>query len=116
MTDEYTKAIEAAINSLRSKQPKTLGKKAQLVQFVDQLRDLLAAGWSRAELVAEIKANGGSVSPALLRDVLQLPPAKSQKRTGKKPMKDEAPISLWADEVSTAQVINGDVQSPTYAE
>ena len=43
---------------------------------MDQLRALIAAGWTRSEIIGEVKALGGKMSPALLRDVLQMAPAK----------------------------------------
>lgn len=76
MTDPSLTAIEAAIQNLRARQPKPRGRREALAPYVDQLRALIAAGWTRAEIIGEIKALGGQMSPALLRDVLQMPPVK----------------------------------------
>lgn len=83
MTDD-TEAIALAIKSLKSKAPKQRGKRAVLVPFLPAIRELIASGWSRAEIVAEIRTMGGSVSPALLRDVLVLPPNKRNAKTTNK--------------------------------
>jgi len=72
MSDLSTNAIETAIKNLSARQPKPRGRREILAPYVPQLRALLAAGWSRAEIVAEIKAAGAKMSPALLRDVLQI--------------------------------------------
>lgn len=79
MTDHSSTAIEAAIRNLQARRPKPRGHRQELAPYVDQLRALIAAGWTRAEIIAEIKALGGKMSPALLRDVLQIPPTKSTK-------------------------------------
>jgi len=76
MTDQSSTAIQAAIENLQMRQPKPHGRKQALAPFVPQLRELIAAGWTRAEIIAEVKALGGQMSPALLRDVLQIAPAK----------------------------------------
>ena len=78
MTDQSAtaSAVEAALQNLRARRPRPRGRRQELAPYVDQLRELLAMGWTRSEIIGEIKALGGQMSPALLRDVLQLPPAK----------------------------------------
>lgn len=90
MTD-HTDAIALAIESLKSKTPRQRGKRAALAPFLPAIRELIASGWSRAEIVAEIKTMGGSVSPTLLRDVLALPPDKRKAKTTnrRKPRHDQ---------------------------
>lgn len=83
-----TSPIAQAIESLKSKRPRPRGKKAALAPFVPALRDLVAAGWTRTEIVREIRAMGGRVSPALLRDVLALPTEDRRKRNHWKPKID----------------------------
>lgn len=83
MTDDAS-PIAQAIESLKAKRPRPRGKKAQLAPYVPALRELVAAGWTRSEIVREIRAKGGRVSPALLREVLALPPDGSRKRNHSK--------------------------------
>lgn len=78
-----TDAVALAIESLKSKTPKQRGKRAALAPFLPAIRELIAAGWTRAEIVAEIRTMGGSTSPALLRDVLALPQDKRKPRKPK---------------------------------
>jgi len=87
MSDLSQIAIETAIKNLSARQPKPRGRREILSPYVPQLRALLAAGWSRAEIVAEIKACGAQMSPALLRDVLQIDPNKPQRTAKPKSMK-----------------------------
>lgn len=86
-----TQAVARAIESLKSKPPKQRGKRAALAPFLPAIRELIASGWTRAEIVAEIKTMGGSVSLGLLRDVLALPPdqRKSKTRNKGKPRHDQ---------------------------
>jgi len=90
MTDQTSNALQAAIETLQARRPKPRGRKQALVPYVPQLRELIAAGWSRAEIDAEVKALGGKMSPALLRDVLQLPPAKPKQVSRPKSAKPSA--------------------------
>jgi hypothetical protein len=78
MTD-LTIALESAIKNLQARRPDPRGRRDALAPYVPQLRELLAAGWTRSEIIGEIKALGGRISPALLRDVLQIAPAKPKK-------------------------------------
>ena len=93
MTEQSLSAVESAIQNLQARQPKPRGRRQELAPYVDQLRALIAAGWSRTEIVAEVKALGGKMSPALLRDVLQLPPAKPKKASRTKTAKPNASAS-----------------------
>ncbi len=90
MSDLSKNAIETAIKNLSARQPKARGRREVLAPYVPELRALLAAGWSRAEIVAEIKACGARISPALLRDVLAIHTDRPQKiaktRPGKRPI------------------------------
>lgn len=79
MSDQSLSAIELAIQNLKSRTPKPKGRRQVLAPYVPALRELLAAGWSQAEIVAEIKGQGVQMSPALLRAVLQIDPAKPKK-------------------------------------
>ena len=103
MTDQSSTAIQAAIENLQMRQPKPHGRKQALAPFVPQLRELIAAGWTRAEIIAEVKALGGKMSPALLRDVLQIAPAKPEKVNRQKPAKLSplAPPSLASQPAPT---------------
>jgi len=78
MTDQSptANAVEAALQNLRARRPRPRGRRQELAPYVDQLRELLALGWTRSEIIGEVRALGGKMSPALLRDVLQLPQAK----------------------------------------
>jgi hypothetical protein len=67
-------AIAQAIERLKSRQPKQRGRRAAVAPFAEQLRELISQGWTRSEIVGEIKMLGGHMSPALLRDVLGIPP------------------------------------------
>lgn len=92
MTDQST-AVASAIRTLQARQPKPRGRRQELAPFVEPLRALIAAGWSRTEIVAEIKARGGRMSPALLRDVLQIAPPKPAKAKPTKTAKPNASVS-----------------------
>jgi hypothetical protein len=93
MTDQSLTAVESAIQNLQARQPKPRGRRQELAPYVDQLRALIAAGWTRAEIIAEVKALGSKMSPALLRDALQLPPAKPSKAKQTKTAKPNASAS-----------------------
>jgi hypothetical protein len=87
MSDPFQNAIETAIQNLSARQPKWRGRRDVLAPYVPALRALLAAGWSRTEIVAEIKACGARISPALLRDVLAIHADRPQKIAKGKPGK-----------------------------
>ena len=55
---------------LKNAAPKRRGRKQLLAPYADQLRRYVAAGWSRKEIVAEMRALGISVSAGTLRSVL----------------------------------------------
>src|SRR5271154_5830238 len=93
MTEQSLSAVESAIQNLQARQPKPRGRRQELAPYVDQLRALIAAGWGRTEIVAEVKALGGKMSPALLRDALQLPPATPKKASRTKTAKPNASAS-----------------------
>lgn len=87
MTEFAASAIEAAIQNLQARRPKPRGRRQELAPYVDELRKLIASGWSRSEIVNEVKALGGKMSPALLRDVLQITPAEPEAKQKKLPRK-----------------------------
>jgi hypothetical protein len=93
MTDDTTSVIKKALENLRARRPKPRGRRQEFAPFADQLRELLAAGWTRTEIVAEVKALGGKMSPALLRDVLQIAPAKPKTASRTKTAKPSASLS-----------------------
>ncbi|WP_039887709.1 hypothetical protein [Acidiphilium sp. PM] len=83
MSDNMTQTdISAAMalldEKLKNTQPKRRGRKQLLAPYADQLRRYVAAGWSRKEIVAEMRAMGISISAGTLRNVLG---EKSVKRT-----------------------------------
>ncbi|KDM65770.1 hypothetical protein [Acidiphilium sp. JA12-A1] len=84
MTEMTEYDISAAMSlldeKLKNAQPKRRGRKALLAPYADQLRRYVAAGWSRKEIVAEMKALGISISAGTLRNVLG---EKSVKRESK---------------------------------
>ena len=43
------------------------------------LRELLATGRTRSDIIAEFRAVGANISPALLRETLEIPAAKGRK-------------------------------------
>jgi hypothetical protein len=103
-------AIEAAILNLQARQPNPRGRKQELARFVPQLRELIAAGWTRAEIIGEIKACGAQMSPALLRDVLQIAPAKPKqvnRPKQAKPILSDAPTPTSPPEPETAPLFRG---------
>ncbi len=79
MSDQLLNAIEAAIRNMESRSPKPKGRREVLTLFVPRLRKLRADGWSQTEIIADMKAAGVQMSPALLRDVLQIDLAKPKK-------------------------------------
>jgi hypothetical protein len=83
MSTQFSTAIEAAIQNLQAQLPRPRGRKRELAPYVAQLRELIASGWTRAEIIAEIRALGAKVSPTLLRDVLYIDSA-DQKKVSKK--------------------------------
>jgi hypothetical protein len=95
MTDQSptANAVAAALQNLRARRPRPRGRRQELAPYVDQLRELLAVGWTRSEIIGEIKALGGKMSPALLRDVLQMAPVKPQKVNHQRQAKPLPPAS-----------------------
>jgi len=78
VTDDSDSPIKIAIQNLKARRPKPRGRRQELAAYADELRNLLAEGWSRVEIIGEIQAQGGKISPALLRDVLQVDRVKPQ--------------------------------------
>ncbi|WP_201728648.1 hypothetical protein [Acidocella sp. C78] len=76
MLDYDIKAAMALLDEkLKAAQPKRRGRKQLLAPYADQLRRYVAAGWSRKEIVAEMKALGISISAGTLRQVLGSKPS-----------------------------------------
>lgn len=98
MTDSSRDAIERAIQNLQARQPKPRGRRHELAPFVERLRGLIAAGWTRTEIVAEIRANGAKVSPALLRDAVGICPAKPKNPKAQKPARSASKANPSAAE------------------
>ena len=99
MTAPSLNAIEAAIQSLQARQPKPRDFKQELAPYVEQLLHLIA-GWTCAEIIAEVKALGDKIPPAFLRDVLQASPAKPKKIA---PPKQAKPSPSEAPNTGTVQ-------------
>ncbi|MBU6356608.1 MAG: hypothetical protein KJS79_07715 [Rhodospirillales bacterium] len=71
MADHDIKAAMSLLDEkLKNAQPKRRGRKQLLAPYADQLRKYVAAGWSRKEIVSEMKALGISISAGTLREVL----------------------------------------------
>jgi hypothetical protein len=89
MTNNLSTILQAAIETLQARQPKPRGRRQEIAPHVEDLRALIAAGWTRSEIIGEVKARGGKMSPALLRDVLQIAPAKPKQVSRPKPSNRE---------------------------
>ncbi|HQT90093.1 MAG TPA: hypothetical protein PK677_16410 [Acidiphilium sp.] len=76
-------AIAKAIASLKSKQPKQRSRRAAIAPHVDDIKALIASGWTRSEIIGEMKAMGCQISPSLLRDVLGIPPKPKRPKKSK---------------------------------
>lgn len=63
-------AMSLLDEKLKNTAPKRRGRKQLLAPYADQLRRYVAAGWSRKEIVSEMKALGISISAGTLRQVL----------------------------------------------
>ena len=70
VSDNFAVAMSLLDEKLKNAQPKRRGRKALLAPYAAQLRRYVEAGWSRKEIVAEMKALGISISAGTLRDVL----------------------------------------------
>ena len=70
-TDAEIAAIMARFDAeMQSKQPGRRGGRTQLAPYAEQFRRYIEMGWTRKEILAELKAHGLSTSVATLRDVL----------------------------------------------
>ncbi len=70
-TDTEISAIMARLDAeMQSKQPGRREGRAQLAPYAEQFRRYIEMGWTRREILAELKAQGLSTSAATLRDVL----------------------------------------------
>ena len=70
-TDTEISAIMARFDAeMQSKQPLRRGGRVQLAPYAEQFRGYIEMGWTRKEILAELKAHGLSTSAATLRDVL----------------------------------------------
>ena len=57
---------------MQSRKPGRREGRAQLAPYAEQFRRYIEMGWTRKEILAELKAHGLSTSVATLRDVLGL--------------------------------------------
>ena len=70
-TDAELAAIMARLDAeMQSKQPGRRGGRNMFAPYAEQLRRYIEMGWTRREILAELKAQGLSTSAATLRDVL----------------------------------------------
>ena len=70
-TDAEIAAIMARLDAeMQSKQPGRRGGRNMFAPYAEQLRRYIEMGWTRREILAELKAQGLSTSAATLRDVL----------------------------------------------
>ena len=69
---DISAAMSLLDEKLKNAQPKRRGRKQLLAPYADQLRKYVAAGWSRKEIVAEMRALGISISAGTLREVLSV--------------------------------------------
>ena len=66
MTNADISAAMALLDEkLKTARPKRQGRKQLLAPYANQLRRYVEAGWTRREIVAEMKALGISISAAL---------------------------------------------------
>ena len=85
MADHDIKAAMSLLDEkLKNAQPKRRGRKQLLAPYADQLRRYVSAGWSRKEIVSEMRALGISISAGTLRSVL------GEKSVKKRSAKDSA--------------------------
>jgi hypothetical protein len=71
MTEYDISAAMALLDEkLKNAAPKRRGRKQLLAPYAAQLRKYVEAGWSRKEIVAEMRALGISISAGTLREVL----------------------------------------------
>lgn len=87
---DIDEAMRRLDERLRSRTPKPRGRKQAFAPYADQFRRYVEQGWSRKELIAEMKALGLSVSAATLRDVLGMSAAKRQPKSARSPFRPRA--------------------------
>ena len=94
MTEYDISAAMALLDEkLKNAAPKRRGRKQLLAPYAAQLRKYVEAGWSRKEIVAEMRALGISVSAGTLRSVLGEKSVKKQSST-RLPRQDHQPSSV----------------------
>ena len=72
-TDTEISAIMARFDDeMQSRKPGRREGRSQLAPYAEQFRRYIEMGWTRREILAELKAQGLSTSAATLRDVLGL--------------------------------------------
>ena len=72
-TDTEIAAVMARLAAeMQSKQPLRRGGRDIFAPYAEQFRRYIEMGWTRTEILAEMKALGLSTSAATLRDVLGL--------------------------------------------
>ena len=72
-TDTEIAAVMARLDAeMQSKQPLRRGGRDIFAPYAEQFRRYIEMGWTRTEILAEMKALGLSTSAATLRDVLGL--------------------------------------------
>ncbi len=70
-TDTEISAIMARLDAeMQSRKPGRRGGRDMFAPYVAQFRRYIEMGWTRREILAELKAQGLSTSAATLRDVL----------------------------------------------
>ena len=70
-TDTEISAIMARLDAeMQSRKPGRREGRAQLAPYAEQSRRYIETGWTRREILVELKAQGLSTSAATLRDVL----------------------------------------------
>ena len=72
-TDAEIAALMARLDAeMQAKQPARRGGRNMFAPYAEQFRRYIEMGWTRKEILAELKAHGLSTSAATLRDVLWL--------------------------------------------
>lgn len=90
---DIEEAMRRLEERMRSKRRQPRGRKEALAPYADQLRRYVEQGWTRKEIVAEMRALGVSVSTATLRDVLGIRAAKRRPKTSVSPVVASRTIS-----------------------
>lgn len=67
---DISAAMSLLDEKLKTARPKRQGRKQLLAPYAAQLRHYIEAGWTRREIVAEMRALGISISAATLREVI----------------------------------------------